>query len=68
MLLMEAVLKPTVFGNRLLACSEGLPPLLQLQGMEAPRKITVEIPADLLEKAQRASGAGITRSCPRSRG
>ena len=30
--------------------------------MEAPRKITVEIPADLLEKAQRASGAGITET------
>ena len=26
------------------------------------RKITVEIPADLLEKAQRASGAGITQT------
>lgn len=30
--------------------------------MEAARKITVEIPADLLEKAQRASGAGITQT------
>jgi hypothetical protein len=30
--------------------------------MEASRKITVEIPADLLEKAQRASGAGITQT------
>ncbi len=28
----------------------------------AARKITVEIPADLLEKAQRASGAGITQT------
>lgn len=28
----------------------------------AARKITVEIPADLLEKAQRASGSGITQT------
>lgn len=26
------------------------------------RKITVEVPAELLEKAQRASGAGITQT------
>lgn len=30
--------------------------------MEAVRKITVEIPAELLEKAQQASGAGITQT------
>lgn len=30
--------------------------------MQTARKITVEIPADLLEKAQRASGAGITQT------
>lgn len=30
--------------------------------METARKITVEIPADLLEKAQRASGTGITQT------
>ncbi len=30
--------------------------------MDTARKITVEIPADLLEKAQRASGAGITQT------
>jgi len=30
--------------------------------METARKITVEISADLLEKAQRASGAGITQT------
>jgi hypothetical protein len=30
--------------------------------METARKITVEIPADLLEKAQRASGSGITQT------
>jgi hypothetical protein len=30
--------------------------------METARKITVEIPADLLDKAQRASGAGITQT------
>jgi len=28
--------------------------------MEAARKITVEVPPDLLEKAQRASGSGVT--------
>ena len=30
--------------------------------MEPARKITVEIPGDLLEKAQRATGAGITQT------
>jgi hypothetical protein len=30
--------------------------------METARKITVEIPATLLEKAQEASGAGITQT------
>ena len=30
--------------------------------METARKITVEIPAGLLEKAQLASGAGITQT------
>jgi hypothetical protein len=30
--------------------------------METARKITVEVPADLLEKAQRASGTGITQT------
>ena len=30
--------------------------------MGTPRKITVEIPQALLEKAQRASGAGITQT------
>ena len=30
--------------------------------MEIARKITVEIPADLLEKAQKASGTGITQT------
>lgn len=30
--------------------------------MEIVRKITLEVPADLLDKAQRASGAGITRT------
>ena len=30
--------------------------------MPAPRKITVEIAPDLLEKAQKASGAGITET------
>jgi len=30
--------------------------------MEAARKITIEVPASLLESAQRASGAGITQT------
>ncbi|HXM67356.1 MAG TPA: hypothetical protein VN911_11535 [Candidatus Acidoferrum sp.] len=30
--------------------------------MEAARKITVEIPGELLERAQQASGAGITQT------
>ncbi|HSZ18648.1 MAG TPA: hypothetical protein VK770_02590 [Candidatus Acidoferrum sp.] len=30
--------------------------------MEKARKITVEVPPKLLEKAQRASGAGITQT------
>lgn len=30
--------------------------------MEAARKITVELPADLLEKAQQATGTGITQT------
>ncbi|HEV2277727.1 MAG TPA: hypothetical protein VGS02_06115 [Acidobacteriaceae bacterium] len=30
--------------------------------MEAARKITVEIPADLLRKAQQASGTGVTQT------
>jgi hypothetical protein len=31
-------------------------------GMETARKITVEVPPELLKKAQRASGAGITQT------
>jgi hypothetical protein len=30
--------------------------------VETARKITVEIPGDLLERAQKASGAGITQT------
>ncbi len=30
--------------------------------METVRKITVEVPLDLLEKAQRASGTGVTQT------
>jgi hypothetical protein len=30
--------------------------------VEAARKITVEVPLELLEKAQRASGAGVTQT------
>ena len=30
--------------------------------METPRKITVEVPQELLTKAQQASGAGITET------
>ena len=32
------------------------------QIMQKPRKITVEVPADLLRKAQRATGKGITQT------
>jgi len=30
--------------------------------METARKITVEVPPDLLERAQRASGSGVTQT------
>jgi len=30
--------------------------------MDAARKITVEVPPELLEKAQRASGTGVTQT------
>jgi hypothetical protein len=30
--------------------------------MDAARKITVEVPVDLLERAQRASGTGVTQT------
>jgi hypothetical protein len=30
--------------------------------MGTPRKITVELPSDLLDKAQQATGAGITQT------
>jgi hypothetical protein len=30
--------------------------------MKTVRKITVEVPTDLIEKAQKASGAGITKT------
>ena len=33
-----------------------------MDGMETARKITVEVPFELLKKAQRASGAGITQT------
>ena len=32
--------------------------------MDAARKITVEVPADLLERAQRSSGLGVTQTVP----
>jgi hypothetical protein len=31
-------------------------------GIETARKITVEVPVELLDKAQRASGTGITQT------
>jgi hypothetical protein len=34
----------------------------KIDGMETARKITVEIPPELLKKAQKASGAGITQT------
>jgi hypothetical protein len=30
--------------------------------METPRKITIEVPSDLLAKAQQATGSGITQT------
>lgn len=33
-----------------------------MSGMGTPRKITVELPPELLEKAQRATGAGVTQT------
>jgi hypothetical protein len=30
--------------------------------MQAARKITIEVPPDLLEKAQRATGSGVTQT------
>jgi len=34
----------------------------KLSAMERGRKITVEVPPELLDKAQRASGSGITQT------
>jgi hypothetical protein len=34
----------------------------EVDTMETARKITVEVPAELLRKAQEASGAGITQT------
>ena len=36
--------------------------MVYLGGMETTRKITVEVPAGLLERAQRSSGSGITQT------
>jgi hypothetical protein len=36
--------------------------MVEFPTMQRARKITVEVPADLLDKAQRASGAGITQT------
>ncbi len=36
--------------------------MVYLSVMETVRKITVEVPPELLEKAQRASGNGITQT------
>ena len=36
--------------------------MVKEHGMPAARKITVEVPAELLSKAQKASGAGITQT------
>jgi hypothetical protein len=36
--------------------------MVRSEGMETARKITVEVPPALLEKAQRASGQGITQT------
>jgi hypothetical protein len=36
--------------------------MVSFELMETARKITVEVPQELLKKAQRASGAGITQT------
>jgi hypothetical protein len=36
--------------------------MVQFHIMQTARKITVEIPEDLLEKAQQASGTGVTQT------
>jgi hypothetical protein len=36
--------------------------MVSLGVMETVRKITIEVPSELLEKAQRASGSGITQT------
>ena len=36
--------------------------MVYLGSMETARKITVEVPPDLLEKAQRATGSGVTQT------
>jgi hypothetical protein len=36
--------------------------VVKLSAMGTARKITVEVPEELIEKAQRASGAGITET------
>ena len=36
--------------------------MVSLRFMAKARKITVEVPADLLKKAQRASGSGVTQT------
>jgi hypothetical protein len=36
--------------------------MVKSRNMDTARKITVEVPEELLKKAQRASGAGITRT------
>jgi len=36
--------------------------MVQMNIMSVARKITVEVPQELLEKAQQASGAGITKT------
>ena len=38
-----------------------LVPVWYLRYMGAARKITVEVPVELLERAQQASGTGVTR-------
>ena len=53
-------LPPRHPGDRV-ACSYGIDYGI-VAGMAAERKLTVHIPADLLEKAQRASGQGITET------
>lgn len=50
-----------VSGNTKAICDAG-PLYGMLSRMKPARKITIEVPPDLLDKAQRATGSGITQT------